>query len=69
MTALFGHLKDFSRKAEVQDKSEILTNEQVARMIANLHNPRQELVAMKPGASEPIPHKKVEEVKISFPIA
>ena len=46
------------------DKSEILTREQTVRMIANLHNPRQELVAMKPGASEPIPHKIVEEIKV-----
>ena len=64
-TSVIGHMKDFSRKPEIQrDKSEILTREQTVRMIANLHNPRQELVAMKPGASEPIPHKIVEEIKV-----
>tara|TARA_B100001971_G_C18088752_1_gene482318 strand:- start:456 stop:917 length:462 start_codon:yes stop_codon:yes gene_type:complete len=64
VTALFGHIKDFSRKPEKrEDKSEILTSEQTAKMLANLHNPRQELVAMKPGASELIPHLKVEEIE------
>jgi len=65
-TAVLGHMKDFSRKSEVhEDRSEILTAQQTAKMLANLHNPRQELVAMKPGASEPIPHKKVEEVVLN----
>jgi hypothetical protein len=48
----------------MQDLLYISTREQTVRMIANLHNPRQELVAMKSGASEPIPHKIVEEIKV-----
>jgi len=69
LTSVIGHMKDFSRKAEVQfDKSEILTSEQTAKMLANLHNPRQELVAMKPGATEPIPHKIVEEVEVELAV-
>ena len=62
VTALFGHLKDFSRKPEARGSGEILSAEQVARMDANMHNPRQELVAIKVGSDGPIPHKKVEEV-------
>jgi len=69
VTALFGHIKDFSRKPEKrEDKNEILTQEQIARMIANLHNPRQDLVAMKPGAKEAIPHKKIEEVRVGLEV-
>ncbi|MEK6914128.1 MAG: radical SAM protein [Nanoarchaeota archaeon] len=68
-TSVIGHMKDFSRKPEIQkDKNELLTKEQIARMNANLHNPRQDLVAIKPGTNEPIPYKRIEEVKVSLPI-
>ena len=68
-TAVIGHIKDFSRKPELQrDKSELLSKEQVARMNANLHNPRQDLVAIKPGATEPIPYRHIEEVKVEMPL-
>jgi len=69
VTAVLGHLRDFSRRPEVQmDKNELLTDEQVARMMANLHNPRQDLVALKAGATKPIPHKHIDEVKVEMPI-
>lgn len=68
-TSVIGHMKDFSRKPEVQkNKNELLTEEQIARMSANLHNPRQDLVAVKAGTNKPIPYKKIEEVKVSLPI-
>ena len=68
-TAVIGHMKDFSRKPELQrDKNELLTKEQVARMNANLHNPRQDLVAIKPGATEPIPYRHIEEVEVEMPL-
>lgn len=66
-TSVIGHMKDFSRKPEIQkDKNELLTKEQIARMNANLHNPRQDLVAIKPGTNEPIPYKRIEEVKVEM---
>ena len=68
-TSVIGHMKDFSRKPDVQvDKTELLTEKQVERMEANLHNPRQDLVAVKAGATEPIPHIKVEDVKIELKV-
>ena len=64
-TSVIGHMKDFSRRPEVQrNKSELLTREQVARMQANLHNPRQDLVAVKEGTTTPIPYIHMEEVKV-----
>ena len=45
-----------------QDKDELLTKEQIARMLANLHNPRQDLVAVKAGTDKPIPYIHVDEV-------
>jgi len=69
VTAVFGHMKDFSRKPEVQvNKNELLTKEQIARMMANLHNPRQDLVAVKEGTTKPIPYKHIEEIKVELPI-
>ncbi|MEK6872503.1 MAG: radical SAM protein [Nanoarchaeota archaeon] len=64
-TSVIGHLKDFSRKPEIQrNKNELLTPEQVARMMANLHNPRQDLVAIKVGTTKPIPYKHIDEVEV-----
>jgi len=69
-TSVIGHMKDFSRKPDVQkDKSELLNEEQIARMLANMHNPRQDLVAIKAGTNYPIPHKKLAEVKVALPIS
>jgi anaerobic magnesium-protoporphyrin IX monomethyl ester cyclase len=71
VTAVFGHLKDFSRKPEIKEnlKDELLTESQIERMIANLHNPRQDLVALKPGATEEIPHQKIKEVRVEKVVA
>ncbi|MAG02104.1 B12-binding domain-containing radical SAM protein [Candidatus Pacearchaeota archaeon] len=68
LTAVFGHMRDFSRKPERKGDKELLTEEQVERMLANLHNPRQDLVAIKAGAKEPIPHRKIEEVEAKLPV-
>ena len=63
MTSVIGHMRDFSRKPEVQyNKSELLTQEQIARMQVNLHNPRQDLVAVKEGTTTPIPYLHIKEV-------
>jgi CxxC motif-containing protein len=51
-----------------QDKDELLTKEQVVRMLANLHNPRQDLVAVKAGTDKPIPYRHVEEVNVAMPV-
>ena len=63
VTSVIGHMRDFSRRPEMQqDKDELLTKEQIARMLANLHNPRQDLVAVKAGTDKPIPYIHVDEV-------
>ena len=69
VTAVIGHMKDFSRKPEkrISDK-ELLDSEQVARMEANLHNPRQDLVAIKAGKKEAIPYKHVDEVGVKLAV-
>ena len=68
-TSVIGHLKDFSRKPESKkDKSELLTHEQIARMTANLHNPRQDLVAVKVGTNKPIPYKHIDEVEVPLQV-
>ncbi len=69
VTSVIGHLKDFSRKPEIhEDKEELLTQEQVARMSANLHNPRQDLVAVKSGTDKPIPYIHIDEIRVESPI-
>ncbi len=69
LTSVIGHIKDFSRRPEIHnDRSELLTEEQVTKMLANLHNPRQDLVAIKAGTNKPIPYKHIEEVKVEMPV-